>query len=587
MAFDAGMLACAAGEIRKTAAGGRIEKIFQPERDEIIIQLRSTLGGRRILINAGSNNPRFCYSALPKENPPSPPMFCMLLRKHLGGGRLAAVEQLGFERVVRLAFECRDELGFDCVKYLIAEVMGRYSNLIFADRDMKVIAVLRPVDFTTSSRRQVLPGMRYELPPPQDKSDPTTAGGSDFAAAMASAPPDMRADRFIAERYLGISAAVAREVVFRATRHTDTPLGLCEAGALWREFDAVMGAVREEDYRPTLVFIDGKPVEYSYIDLTQYGEASVRRHYESAGELLDACYGERDRDARIKQRAGDLLRIISGGASRINRKLENQRSELAECERREEYRRVGDLITANIYAIPRGAEGVLLTDYSDAREDGGFGERLVSLDSRLTPAQNAQKYYKKYAKAKHAKLELTRQIELGEAELEYLGSVSDALARAETSDDLNEIRDELYRSGYASRMKGYSPPKKLIPAFMKFVTDGGFTLLCGRNNIQNEHITHRLADKNDYWFHVKGRPGSHVVLLASGNEPGELDFTQAARVAALYSSAREGQNVAIDYTRVKNLKKTPGGKPGLVIYHTNWTAYVTPDPDEASRLRRK
>ena len=586
MAFDAGMLACAASEIRTTALGGRIEKIFQPERDEIIIQLRTTLGGRRILINAGSNNPRICYSALPKENPATPPMFCMLLRKHINGGKLVGVEQLGFERVARLAFECRDELGFDCVKYLIAEVMGKYSNLIFANSDMKIIAVLRPVDFTTSSRRQVLPGMKYELPPPQEKTDPTSVSRSEFDALHAAASPDMRADKFITERFLGISSAVAREMVYRATRHTDTPLRYCESDILWREFDAVMNAIRTDIFQPTMVFTDGRPVEYSFVDLTQYG-AAERRHYQSAGALLDEYFGERDRDARIKQRASDLLRIISGGVARITRKLENQRSELAECDRCEEYKQTGDLIMANIYAISRGADKVLLTDYSDARDDGSFGEKLVTLDTRLTPAQNAQKYYKKYSKAKHAKLELTHQIELGEAELKYLESVADALERAETTDDMNEIRDELYRSGYASKMKGYAPPKKISPAFMKFVTDGGFTVLCGRNNTQNEHITHKLADKNDYWFHVKGRPGSHVILVTAGVEPGDIDFTQAARIAALYSSVKDGQNVPVDYTRVKNLKKTPGAKPGFVVYHTNFTAYVTPDPAEAARLRRK
>lgn len=583
MAFDAGMLACAVAEISSTAAGGRIEKIYQPERDEIVIQLRTTLGGRRILINAGSNNPRVCYSALPKENPAVPPMFCLLLRKRLGGGKLESIEQLGFERVVRLGFECRDEMGFECKKYLIAEVMGKYSNLIFCDEDMKVIAAHRPVDFTTSSRRQVLPGMRYELPPSQNKLDPLTETEQGLSDRLAATPPETRGDRFISTTYQGISAAVAREIVWRATRHTDTPLKYCDADRLWRELDSVMQRIRTGDYAPTMVVLDGRPVEYCFMPLLQYGP-DAQRPASSAGELLDSYYGERDREQKVKQRAADILRMIAAANARICRKLEHQRSELADCAHGEEYKRLGDLITANLYAIERGSREVYLTDYSAMREDGSFSLCRVELDPLLTPVANAQKLYKKYNKSKHATLELTHQIELGERELEYLQSVSESLDRAETAEDLAEIRAELYESGYASRMKGYVAPRRVTHKYLRFVTDGGLEVLCGKNNTQNELITHKLADKNDYWFHVKGRPGSHVVLRCDGREPDDLDFTQAARIAALYSSASDGQNVAVDYTRVRSLKKTPGAKPGFVIYHTNWTAYVTPDAAEAARL---
>lgn len=585
MAFDAGMLACAVAEIRDTATGGRIEKIYQPERDEIIIQLRTLLGGRRILINAGSNNPRICYSALPKENPAVPPMFCLLLRKRLGGAKLVEIEQLGFERAVKLGFECRDELGFECKKYLIAEVMGKYSNLIFTDEDMKVISAHRPVDFTTSSLRQVLPGMKYELPPSQNKCDPTTETEEGFFAKHAASPAELRADKFICNNYMGISSAVAREMVYRATRHIDTPLKYCDADRLWIHFRTVFDAIANNSYAPHLVMLEGKPVEYSFLPLTQYGGADLIS-YDSPGALLDAYYGERDRSQKVKQRAADVLRLVANAQTRISRKLENQRGELAECEMGEEFKRQGDLITANLYAIEKGSDRALLTDYSAQREDGSFEQCIVKLDPKLTPAANAQRLYKKYNKSKHARVELTRQIELGETELEYLSTVLDALDRAETTDDLMEIRTELYEAGYASRMKGYAAPKKPTHKIMKFVTDGGFTVLCGRNNTQNEYITHKLADKNDYWFHVKGRPGSHAVLVCEGEEPGDIDFTQAARIAALYSSAADGQNVAVDYTKVRHLKKTPGAKPGFVIYHTNWTAYVTPDAAEAERLKQ-
>lgn len=579
------MLACVVSELKKSAVGGRVERIHQPELDEIIIQLRTVQGGRRLLINAGSRSPRIGYTALAKENPATPPNFCMLLRKHLGSARLKDIAQQGFERVVWLGFECRDELGFEGTKYLIAEVMGKYSNLILADASLRIINALRPVDFTTSSRRQVLPGMKYELPPPQDKADPMVTGREEFFAAVAAAPAGQKAERFIIDTFIGISAALAREIVFRASRRTDAPLSFCDKNRLWREFSEVFDVIREEKFAPTLISLEGQPVEYSFVDLTHYGAGTGRRHFESAGELLDAFYGERDQKFRLRQQAADMLRIMSVARARISRKLENQRGELADCARGEEYRRDADLITANLHAIKKGDTSALLVDYLDVKEDGSYGVRVVKLDPQLSPAGNAQRLYKKYNKLKHAKVELSRQIELGEAELVYIASVLDSLERAETSDDLAEIRDELFKAGYMSRAKNYAPPKKQKPGIMTFRTDGGYTVLCGRNNLQNEYITHQLASRDDYWFHVKGRPGAHVVLVRGGREPEETDFTQAARIAALYSSAKDGQNVAVDYTPVKHLKKTPGGRPGFVIYHTNWTAYVTPDPAETERLR--
>jgi len=587
MAFDAGMLACVVSELKQSAIGGRVERIHQPGRDEIVIQLRTPSGVRRLLINAGSHSPRIGYTLLSKENPATPPNFCMLLRKHLGSARLKEVVQQGFERAVWLGFECRDELGFDSRKYLIVEVMGKYSNLILTDASLKIINALRPVDFTTSSRRQVLPGMKYELPPPQDKADPMVTSREEFFAAVAAASGEQKAERFIADTYMGISATVAREIVFRANRSIDTPLTACDPDRLWQGFSEIIESIRAERFNPTLINLGGKPVEYSYVDLTHYGAGAERRHFESAGELLDAFYGERDRRFRIKQQAADILRILKAAESRISRKLERQRAELAECARGEDFRRNADLITANIHAIKKGDEVALLTDYSDMREDGSFGMRKIKLDPQLSPAENAQRLYKKYNKLKHGKVELTRQIALGEAELEYIASVLDSLERAETSDDLAGIRDELIKSGYIAKNKNNTPQKKQESGIMTFRTDGGFIVLCGRNNLQNEHLTHRLASKDDFWFHVKERPGSHVVLVTNGREPGEVDFTQAARIAALYSSARDGQNVPVDYTPVKNLKKTPGSRPGFVIYHTNWTAYVTPDPGEAERLRVK
>lgn len=589
MAFDAGMLACVIHELKNESLGARVEKVYQPQADEIVIQIRSREGGRRLLINAGSNNPRIGFSFTPKENPPVPPMFCLLLRKHLSGAKLSVVEQEGFERVVRMEFETRDELGFACRRMLYAEIMGKYSNLIFTDGEGRVMGALKTVDFTTSSLRQVLPGMRYELPPAQDKRDPLDIDADEFRALYADAPQDKGCDKWITATFRGISSTVAREMVFCATRHTDTPPRYCSWDLLYREFSRVMDIIRTGAYTPTLISEGDRPVEYAFLPLTQYGRTQelTAKPFDSAGAMLDAFFDNRDREQRVRQRASDVLHILTNTEQRLRKKMELQRGELAACEQGELFKKQGDLITANLYRLQRGMKQAVLTDYEDWHEDGSYGEVIVELDERLGPAANAQRLYKKYNKAKNARVMLTEQLQRGEEELNYIYTVFDALAHAENAADLAEIRDELYRSGYASRMKSYTRPKAATPTVARFVTDGGYTVLCGKNNVQNEYITHRLAEKTDYWFHVKGQPGSHVLMVCHGEEPGERDFTQAAEIAAFYSKAEGAPNTAVDYTFARHVKKPAGGKPGLVIYHTNWTAYVSPQADDIRRMRVK
>ncbi len=584
MAFDAGMLSCTLSELRRVALGARIEKVYQPERDEIVLQMRSFEGGRRLLINAGSGNPRIGFSEVQKENPQNPPMFCMLLRKYLQGAKLSEISQAQFDRVAFLGFDTRDEMGFECRRYLIAELMGKYSNLIFADGDKKIITALRTADFSLDSVRQLISGMTYTLPPAQDKENPLTVTEERFFELFAAESGDRSCDRFLMGHFSGIAPVVAREIVFRSTGHTDTPLRYCFREDLWRCFSEVTARIREERFEPCLVLEGEKAVEYSFFPLTQYGSAEARP-FESAGKLLDAYFDTRDRQTRVHQRASDLLRLLTNAEARIRRKLEAQREELAACEKGAEYKKYGDLITANLYRLSRGDRVAEFEDYEEMREDGSFPTVRVELDNRLSPAANAQRYYKKYNKTKTAKVELARQIELGEAELAYLYTVFESLTRAESPADLLEIRDELYRSGYASRMKNYTVSKAHKPAVMRFLTPDGMTVLCGKNNLQNEYITHKLAEKQDYWFHAKQTAGSHVVLVTEGREPTDLDFTTAAEIAAYYSKA-EGANIAVDYTLAKHVKKPAGGKPGFVIYHTNWTAYVTPNGEKIAALRQ-
>ena len=587
MAFDAGMLSCTLAEIRKVALGARIEKVYQPEKDEIVLQMRSFEGGKRLLINAGSNNPRINFSEIQKENPQNPPMFCVLLRKYLQGAKLSSIEQEDFDRIAYLGFDTRDEMGFECRRYLIVELMGKYSNLIFADGNKKIVSALRTSDFSFDSVRQLISGVTYTPPSSLGKVNPKNVSEQEFIALLSTAPQDKPADKWIVGTFMGIAPVVAREITLAATMHTDTPICNCDRSALWKSFSHVAQIIRDERFTPTLVLDGEKCVEYSFTTINQY-TALDTKHFESAGKLLDAYFASRDNDIRVHQRASDILKLLSSAEARILRKIELQRSELEACDEGETYKKYGDLITANIYRLPKKASIIELEDYETMDEEGNFATVRIELDPRLSPAANAQRYYKRYAKTKTARIELTKQIELAEQELQYIYTVFDALTRAESPADLAEIRDELYRAGYASRLKAYSGSshKQKAPSVMQFETPDGMSVLCGKNNLQNEYITHKLAEKHDYWFHAKGTAGSHVLLVTEGKEPTDLDFTTAAEIAAYHSKA-EGSNIGVDYTLAKNVKKVAGSRPGFVIYHTNWTAYVTPNGEKINALRKK
>ena len=587
MAFDACLLACVAKEINTVAAGGRIEKIYQPERDEIILQMRTRDGGKRLLINAGSSNPRICFTNSQKENPMQAPMFCMLLRKYLSGATLFSVEQMEFDRVVKITFNTRDEMGFECRRFIIAELMGKYSNLIFLDKDMKITAALKTVDFTTSSLRQVLPGMKYELPPIQDKIDPRQVTEEEFSKLFTACPGEKGADKFITSTFLGISTTLAREIVYRATGSFDTVMYQCAPASLYTQFNQIFAIINNGDFTPSVVYENGMPFEYSFVPLTFYGKQIETRAFDTISEALDAFFAERDREQRVKQRAADILRMLTNSETRLIKKIDSQEKELADCENGEKYKKLGDLITANMYMLKRGDKSVEVVDYDSWNEEKqDFEHVIIDLDEKLTPASNAQRYYKLYNKSKTARVELDKQLKIARADLEYVYSVFDALTKAETTADLTEIRDELYRSGYASKMKGYAASKKEHrPAPIEFRTTNGYKVLCGKNNYQNEYITHKVAEKHDYWFHAKNVPGSHVILITNGEEPPEQDFTDACEIAAYYSKSSTGQQVSVDYLLCKGVKKVPGAKPGFVVYNSNWSAYVTPDESHVNSMK--
>ena len=583
MAFDAGMLRCVLREVEEKLSGGKIEKIYMPQRDMVLLQMKNGRDVYRLLINAGASSPRLCITAEKAENPAVPPMFCMALRKHLGGAKLIRIAQFGFERAARFTFEAYDEMGFKTEKHLIAEIMGKYSNLILCDRDDKMIGILKPVDFTTSQKRQLLPGMRSEEPPKQDKLDPMTVTEREFNDIMGGSDPTAVTEKKLTATFAGMASVTAREIAFRAGGHTAATLEECSR-SLWQEFSAYRDAVRGKCSVPTLILSpQGAPKEYSYTDILQYGDAVKRVPMESFSALIDAYFAQRSRQDVLQQKASDILRLLHNAENRIEKKLAVQTAELTECDSGDTYKLYGDLITANIYRLKKGMKAAALENYY--AEDAACVE--IPLEINLTPAQNAQKYYKKKNKTKSARIHLTEQIEQAKAELSYIHTVQDALSRAETEKDLSEIRLELYQSGYASKMKNFTYKKPPAPTLLRFVTDDGRQVLCGKNNVANDYLTTKVAQRSDWWFHVKNQPGSHVVLSSDGeaDEPTDRDFTQAAMIAAYYSKVSDGVMVPVDYTRVRYVKKPSGAKPGFVTYSTNWTAYVTPEKDTVERMK--
>lgn len=567
MAFDAGMLYAVLHEIENECLGMRVEKVHQPTKDEIILLLR----GKRLSVNIGSSCPRVSLTHLQKDNPLTAPMFCMLLRKHLCGAVLTKIEQCGFDRVACFTFSGYDEMGFAAEKRVYTELMGRYSNLILTDGADKIIAVAKPIDFSDSDLRQLLPNMTYTLPPCQDKQDPLVCKKESFFAVFSTHSPDASAVRFLTDTYGGTAAVVAKEIVFRALGRVDVLLRECTPDALWESLDGWFCALREHRTAPTVMRGEsGEAVAYGYLPYTHRQEA-VAEPQKSFSVLFDAYFGEKDRIERIRSRAADLVRLVSHTKARLEKKLALQREELASSQKGEEFKRAGDLITAYIYQLKRGMTAFDAIDYT---QDPPVSVK-VELDGRLSPAQNAQRAYKLYSKAKKAQEVLVEQLAITQEELSYMESVSAFLSRAETEADLSDIRDELYRAGYAARLRKYVPQKQTKARPMEFTTSGGYRVLCGRNNLQNELLTFKTASKDDLWFHAKGVPGSHVILVCAGEEPPEKDYTEAAEIAARYSSATSDL-VAVDYTRVKNVKKPPASKPGYVTYKTNFTAYVRP-----------
>ncbi len=576
MSFDAFMMRATVHELNNLLTGARVEKVVTPSKDEIFLLLHRDSTHLRLLINAGAGSPRIGISCDNPENPKVPPMFCMLLRKHLSGAKISSVTQHGFERLAEITFETYDDMGFFTQRILICEIMGRYSNAILCDSDYTVLGVMRPVDFTTSSKRQILPKMKYEYPPTQNKRNPFTETEDGFLSLINEV-----SDKAITESYTGFSPLTAREVL-HLTKDKNSLI------SFWGAFKALVFDSEKHNYMPCLLRKEsGEPYEYSPFEIKQYGERLKTEIYPTIWELTDAFFTQREHIQRERQRAYSTEHLMKNAESRLVKKLELQKKELKDTEKKADFKQKADLITANIYRFKGRTETLSLTDYV-LGDDGEYKECevTVEIEPGYTPAQYAQKLYKKYNKAKNAERQLSLQIEKGLSELEYVRSVLEALSRIDGQSDLDEIRRELTESGYIKKteqkLQGKNKkPQKALPlrSPLKFQTSGGFTVLVGKNNLQNDELTFRVASKSDYWFHVKSRPGSHTVLICDGREPSDADLTETAILAAKNSTASGDDRAEVDYTRVKNVKKPSGSKPGFVIYENYSTAIVSAKGD--------
>ena len=566
MAFDAIFMSAVLAEIRDLGEA-RVDKIHQPSRDTVILHLKGREVRAKLLIAANPAAPRLHLTTATPENPPEPPMFCMLLRKHLSGARLAEVRQLPMERCAIFTFDCIDELGDATQKKLIAELMGKTCNLYLLDKTGRIIDCLRRIGLDAGAKRTALPGMYYQDPEPVEKIPPLEA---DFAALLEEPGADVLADRLM-DKIGGLSPLVCREAALFAAGSVDARLD----GADTAVAEKLQLFFREQLTRPTPSYYaqaDGTPKQFAFCPIRQYGSFETA---DSFSGLLDMYYTVRDRKDAMRQKSQGMRKTVSNLCQRLNRKIAIQEKELVATYDRERLRQLGDILTANIHRIQKGQAKVECEDFYDEEM-----KRIeIPLSVLLSPQQNAAKFYKDYARMKTAEKELTKQIAIAQEELSYLGSVLEELNRAGSEQELEEIRHELQDSGYLKADNGKKRVKtgKLPP--MRFVSTDGYPIYVGRNNRQNEELTFKSARKDDLWLHASKVHGSHVIIACAGVTPPDDTITQAAQLAAFYAETVGGQNIAVDMTPVKQVKKIPNGKPGMVIYHSYKTVIANPYPD--------
>ena len=576
MALDGIVIAALVQELRRTLLGGHIQKIAMPENNELLLTIKNNAAQHRLLIS--------CEAALPllylqHENKPSPltaPGFAMLLRKHIGSGKITAIEQLGLERIVRIETTQLNELGDIAPRALYVELMGKYSNIIFTDESNVILDSMRRVPASVSSLREVLPGRPYFVPEKLQKTNPLSLTEETFAAALTAAS-GLPLDRALSAAFSGISSLAAQDILYRASldpRAGFSDLQSEEKARLFATFDSVIEKVRSGHFSPVMYVRDELPVEFAALPLaTLEAEGLSTRAYDSMSELLYSYYSLRAESARMRQKSADLRRLVQNHLERSQRKRILQEKQLADSQKKEKYRVYGDLLNTYAFQVPPGADSFVAENFYDDNKP-----LRIPLDKNLTPAENAKKYFDRYAKLKRTELAVGQELEKTVQEEAHLASVLTALELATEESDLAEIREELAAFQYVKRQR--SPkgkrPQKIQSHPLHFRSSDGFDIYVGKNNYQNEELTFKVASGSDWWFHAKGMPGSHVIVKANGQELPDRCFEEAAALAAYYSKGRDQDKVEIDYLQRRNVKKVNGAPPGFVIYHSNWSMMAKP-----------
>ena len=588
MAFDGLVVHAISDELSSKLVGGKIDKVYQPENDEIVLHIRNNKENFKLVLSASASNPRVYLSKnYKKENPINAPMFCMLLRKYIQSGNIVSVSQVGFERIIKITVESLDELKAKTTKDIIIEIMGRHSNIILTHEENKIVDSIKRIPPSVSRVRQLLPGMTYVLPPAQDKLNPLDKISMDTFKETIS-EFDGSISKCIYSKFLGISPIISKEICFRSNIDISKPASSIDGidfDNLYKEFSNVIFNIKDGNYSPCLAIdssID-KLIDFSSINLTLFDNLKVV-HDESISSIIESFYANKDAKERINQRASDFKKSISIKLDRLYNKLKKQKIELKESDNANIYKIKGELITAYIYMIEKGMDFVEVQNFYE--EDCPLIK--IDLNKNLTPSENAQKYFKRYNKLKHAKKEITTQIGLSLEEINYLENIILSIDNCDNLAELDDIKEELQKLGYMrGKVKSKKDKNNLTTKPNEFLSSDGFTILVGKNNKQNDFLTLKIAHNDDLWMHTKNIPGSHVIIKTEGKEIPESTIFEGAMLAAFFSKSKMSSQVPVDYTLKKNVKKPNGSKPGMVIYETNSTIYVTPSEELVVKLKKQ
>nr|WP_300090532.1 NFACT RNA binding domain-containing protein [Sedimentibacter sp.] len=575
MSLDGIFLHSIYNELNNKLIGARVDKIYQPDKNEIVLSLRNGGENYKLLLTAASSSPRIHLTDVTRKNPEQPPMFCMLLRKHLSGAHITEINQINMDRILEISFECKDELDTTVHKSLIIEIMGKHSNIIFINKNTRVIIdSIKRVAENVSSVRQVYPGLVY-VTPPADKTNPLETGKESFFTAVDSAFKGMYVYDFFYKNFLGLSPFISKEICFLAKINESTYMGEIEEeqkANLWTAFNLVIQKAKSNDYSFN-VYIDEKKelLDFYCLDV-EYLKSMDKKNYPSPGSMLDDYYFEQDNKNKINQKVSSLLKSINTKIDRDRKKVEKQRNELLNAEDRDKYKIYGELIIANLHMTPENHKLKVINYY-----DPEMKEITIPLDPKLNLTQNSQKFFKRYNKLKKAEEELQKFIETSLSEIQYLENILYSIEACETTDDLDDIYSELIAEGFMKKKGKIKKAKEYKTEFTTYVSSMGHEIIVGKNNLQNDMLTFKIGKKEDYWFHAKDMPGSHVIIRTNGDELDDSEYVEAAHVAAFYSKGKNSGFVEVDYTKKSNVKKPAGAKPGFVIYDTNYSMLVEPD----------